>query len=187
MGPMYESKDNIDRRIEEHTKIFEAALPEVPAMESEIERSFLIDFQAIPYDLSTLVCHEIQQGYIAIDGETEVRLRLKDDDALITIKQGTGNVRKEHEYAIPSAEAPSLLAMAGDRIVTKTRYIISQDAYRIELDVFKGAHTGLILAEVEFADEASSDEFVAPAWFGQEVTEDTRYMNRNLAVHGLPQ
>ena len=77
--------------------------------------------------------------------------------------------------------------MAGDRIVEKTRYIIALDDCRIELDVFHGRHNGLILAEVEFADETSCDEFEAPEWFGQEVTEDSRYMNRNLAVNGLPQ
>jgi CYTH domain-containing protein len=43
-----------------------------------------------------------------------------------------------------------------------------------------------MLVEVEFASVEDSARFSPPEWFGPEVTEDERYKNRQLAVHGLP-
>ena len=40
-------------------------------------------------------------------------------------------------------------------------------------------------AEIEFPDEASARAFVAPDWLGRDVTEDSRYGNRVLAVDGI--
>ncbi len=56
----------------------------------------------------------------------------------------------------------------------------------IELDVFSGAHDGLVLAEVEFESSATLHAYEAPEWFGAEVTEDSRYNNAALALDGLP-
>jgi adenylate cyclase len=39
----------------------------------------------------------------------------------------------------------------------------------------------LIVAEIELREE--SDTFVRPAWLGEEVTTDPRYLNASLAVH----
>ena len=50
----------------------------------------------------------------------------------------------------------------------------------IELDVFHGKLSGLIMAEVEFDSTEDAREFVAPSWFIKEVTLDSRYQNANL-------
>ena len=47
--------------------------------------------------------------------------------------------------------------------------------------VFAGELTGLVFAEVEFPDETSAAEFVAPAWFVEDVTFDDRFKNGRLA------
>jgi CYTH domain-containing protein len=52
--------------------------------------------------------------------------------------------------------------------------------------VYSGALTGLMVAEVEFPSEEAARAFVPPAWFGREVTNDSRYKNRRLATEGLP-
>ena len=36
--------------------------------------------------------------------------------------------------------------------------------------------------EVEFKSLEDANSFVAPTWFGKEITEDVRYKNDNLAV-----
>ena len=41
-------------------------------------------------------------------------------------------------------------------------------------------------AEVEFGDQQAARAFVAPAWFGEDVTENDAYKNQRLAVEGLP-
>lgn len=51
-----------------------------------------------------------------------------------------------------------------------------------EVDVFKGKYTGLIYAEVEFADEAAAERFAEPSWFGEEVTHKAGYSNAELSL-----
>ena len=49
----------------------------------------------------------------------------------------------------------------------------------IEIDVFKGDHRGLVLAEIEFASKRALSDL--PDWLGKEVTDEERYYNANLA------
>ena len=56
----------------------------------------------------------------------------------------------------------------------------------IELDVYSGALTGLLVAEVEFGSEEAAGTFEPPAWFGTEVTDDARFKNQQLASVGAP-
>ncbi len=51
----------------------------------------------------------------------------------------------------------------------------------IEIDVYRGKHSGLVVAEVEFPDLATCREFKPPRWFGREVTSQNRYSNVRLA------
>ena len=53
--------------------------------------------------------------------------------------------------------------------------------YTIELDVFEGELAPLILAEVEFPSEEEANSFVAPEWFGEDVTYSNKYHNSNLS------
>jgi CYTH domain-containing protein len=59
----------------------------------------------------------------------------------------------------------------------------------LELDRYHGDHDGLITMEPEFTSEEQMNAFVLPDWAqgAVEVTHDSRYKNRNLALHGLPQ
>jgi len=49
---------------------------------------------------------------------------------------------------------------------------------------------GLSILECEFPDEETANDFELPEWIREhvieEVTEDERYQNKNLAVNGLP-
>ena len=42
--------------------------------------------------------------------------------------------------------------------------------------------SGLIVAEVEFDDPWGATAFIAPYWFGREVTDDPAYRNQRLAL-----
>lgn len=72
------------------------------------------------------------------------------------------------------------------RRIEKIRYQIDEGDQKIELNVFRGNLEGLVLAEVEFPSREKSEEFEPPDWFGEEVTEDIRYKNQNLAQKGAP-
>jgi len=49
------------------------------------------------------------------------------------------------------------------------------------VDEFFGANAGLVMAEIELQSE--DQPFSRPPWLGQEVTQDRRYYNSNLAGH----
>jgi CYTH domain-containing protein len=51
------------------------------------------------------------------------------------------------------------------------------------MDLFSGRYEGLVLAEVEFEDEASALAFTPPSWFGRDVTFSGEYQNSKLS-HG---
>jgi adenylate cyclase len=152
----------------------------------EIERKFLVAEQP---DLEGSEGVELEQGYLAVSdgrGGAEVRLRRKQDERLLTVKAGSGRTRNEEEIALDTDRFESLWPLTEGRRVAKTRHVIPHGEREIELDVYGGELDGLIVAEVEFPDEATADAFEAPAWFGEEVTGNQKYLNASLATEGLP-
>lgn len=152
----------------------------------EIERKFLV--VKLPENLDAYPKNEIVQGYLAIapDG-TEIRLRKKEDKYFQTVKTGGSKTRGEFETEITEEQFKIFWQATEGKRVEKTRYQIPCGDNVIELDVYHNNLKGLLSAEVEFKSEADGNTFVAPEWFGGEVTEDSRYKNQNLALHGIPQ
>jgi adenylate cyclase len=152
----------------------------------EIERKFLID--QVPPDLDARPSSRIDQGYIAIteDG-VEVRIRSYGSRSFLTIKSGGGEVRLEEEIEIDERRFRSLWPLTDGRRICKRRYRIpAENGATIELDVYDGALTGLVTAEVEFDSEDAAAGFTPPPWIGQEITEELAYKNQRLALDGLP-
>jgi adenylate cyclase len=154
-------------------------------MDVEIERTFLLP--GTPAEIEGAPAHPIAQGYLSVgeDG-TEVRLRRRGDRTLLTAKRGAGERRLEAEVEIPAAAFDELWPLTEGRRVEKERFVVAHGEHDVEVDVYAGALAGLVLAEVEFATEAQSAAFAAPAWLGREVTGDERYANRRLAIDGRP-
>jgi adenylate cyclase len=152
----------------------------------EIERKFLV--AQPPADLDRHPSTAIEQGYLAIgDDGTEVRIRRRDADATLTVKGSGARSRVEEELEIDGARFDRLWPLTEGRRIEKTRYEIpAGDGLTIELDVYRGALEGLVVAEVEFDSDAAADAFSGPAWLGREVTDDRRYKNQRLACDGLP-
>jgi CYTH domain-containing protein len=65
-------------------------------------------------------------------------------------------------------------------VIEKTRYKVTHGGFVWEVDVYGGAHEGLVIAEVELSDEGDAPDL--PAWLGAEVTGDPRYSNQFLAT-----
>lgn len=150
----------------------------------EIERKWLVDEP--PAQALAVPGDQVDQGYLAIaeDG-TEVRLRRRGDRCL-TVKSAGGLVRGEREVEVTSEQLEALWPATDGRRVEKRRHVLDGgDGARIELDVYAGALSGLIVAEVEFADADAAARFESPRWFGREVTGDPAYKNQRLAVDGL--
>ncbi len=150
----------------------------------EIERKFLLD--SLPPALAFARRTAMLQGYLALDGDTEVRVRRTAAGAKLTIKHGGGEVRVEEELVVDSRQADALWELTIGRRLQKSRREMRVDGVAVSVDEYAGALDGLIVAEVEFDDEQASAAFTPPAWFGREVTDDAGYKNRSLSVHGLP-
>jgi adenylate cyclase len=159
-------------------------MSDAPPSGVEIERKFLVD--RAPADLPA--GERIEQGYLAIGGDgVEVRLRRRGAATTLTVKSGPAMVRTEEEIPIDERRFDSLWPLTEARRVTKTRHLIPLAGdLAAELDVYSGAHEGLLTAEIEFPSLAASEAFRPPGWLGREVTGDTRFANQALALDGPP-
>ena len=153
----------------------------------ERERRFLVLDPPGGLDLSDAV--ELRQGYLAVDTERSVRIRdAGPKGCTLTVKVGSGAERTEIEWTIERAEFEAAWPHTEGRRIEKIRHRIptTDGPHLIELDVFGGGLDGLIIAEVEFDSPESLTGFTPPGWFGTEVTDDGRYSNASLALHGRP-
>lgn len=144
----------------------------------EIERKFLI--KKLPDNLTSYKARKIEQAYLCTD--PVVRMRRDNDDYYLTYKSKGMIVREEYNLPLTKEAYRHLLAKADGNIITKTRYEIPEkDNLTIELDVFEGKFDGLLLAEVEFASEEEALGYIPPEWFGEDVSNSTKYHNSTLS------
>lgn len=144
----------------------------------EIERKFLI--KKLPDNLTSYKARKIEQAYLCTD--PVVRVRRDNDDHYLTYKSKGMIVREEYNLPLTKEAYGHLLAKADGNIITKTRYEIPEkDNLTIELDVFEGKFDGLLLAEVEFASEEEALGYIPPEWFGEDVSNSTKYHNSTLS------
>jgi len=147
-------------------------------MALEIERKFLVTDDTWKPQVRKSIA--IKQGYLSTDPERTVRVRIKGNTGFLTIKGITRGIsREEFEYSIPSDQAEELLKLCLDAPIEKVRHEILVSGKLWELDVFEGANSGLVLAEIELAN--AEEAFDLPSWIGQEVSEDPRYFNAYLS------
>ncbi|MES2260532.1 MAG: CYTH domain-containing protein [Pseudomonadota bacterium] len=146
----------------------------------EIERKFLVT-----HDAWKQLGHPalLRQGYLSSDPQRVVRVRIEDDQAMLTIKgKNVGASRGEWEYPIPLADAQEFLDKLCQRpIIEKYRRRIPYAGFVWEVDEFLGVNAGLVVAEIELP--AEDQAFDKPDWVGEEVTHDARYLNSNLIKH----
>jgi adenylate cyclase len=148
-------------------------------MAKEIERKFLV--RGDGWQVQVTKATRLQQAYVASMDDRSVRVRLANGTAAtLTIKIGTSLIRDEFEYAIPASDAEELMQAAVGLVIRKTRHLVPLGGHTWEVDVFEGAHAGLVVAEVEL-DEAG-DTLELPDWLGEEVTGQFRYSNQALAT-----
>ena len=144
----------------------------------EIERKFLI--KKLPDNLTSYKARKIEQAYLCTD--PVVRVRRDNDDYYLTYKSKGIIVREEYNLPLTKEAYGHLLAKADGNIITKTRYEIPEkDNLTIELDVFEVKFDGLLLAEVEFASEEEALGYIPPEWFGEDVSNSTKYHNSTLS------
>jgi adenylate cyclase len=147
-------------------------------MGKEIERKFLVADDGWRDGAGEGTVY--QQGYLSLDPERTVRVRLAGQRGFLTVKGSSrGAARSEFEFEIPPGDAADMLDHLCLRpLIEKTRYRIAAGGKTWELDEFAGENDGLLLAELELRDEG--ERFEKPLWAGEEVTGDPRYYNATL-------
>jgi len=150
-------------------------------MATEIERKFLVTSDSWRQEANGGT--PFRQGYLIGSEKASVRIRIEGERANINIKSATlGVTRQEYEYAIPLDDAETMLdTLCEQPQIEKTRYLVPHEGHTWEVDVFAGDNEGLIVAEIELADE--DEAFARPSWLGEEVSDDTRYYNVCLVKH----
>ena len=159
----------------------------------EIERKFLMNagqldqlMMVTPSWRSTI----LTRGYLSISVDMGVIIvepftgKYREAFAMLTHKVGTGLSREETEVHIPINVAHELLTSAKGHIIKKVRFDFDLNGVHLEVDEFEARHTGLIIAEVEFASVEEANFWEPPLFFGREVTNSPQYSNHQLAFLG---
>jgi len=148
-------------------------------MAKEIERKFLVTGKSWRRGAGRGV--SIRQAYLALTDTTSVRVRIIGNArAFLAIKSSQpGASRVEFEYPIPVKDARALMKLRTGRVIKKRRHVVKAGKDCFEVDVFKGDHSGLVIAEIELSAERAP--FQRPEWLGKEVTGSKRYYNAHLA------
>lgn len=149
-------------------------------MGQEIERKFLVN-KAQWQQAEKPAGEHYRQGYLLLDPDKTIRVRLTPAKGFLTIKgKSTGATRAEFEYEIPMEEASALLDQFAIAELSKIRYTLTYKGKVWEIDEFLGDNAGLLVAEIEL--ESEEESFERPEWISEEVTTDARYYNANLTT-----
>jgi adenylate cyclase len=146
----------------------------------EIERKFTVS--SLPADVALGDGVMVRQGYLAM-APVEVRVRSSGQTGFTLTIKGPGTLQRvEVELPLDRTRFDDLWPLTEGRRIEKVRHRVPLGQHTGELDVYQGAHDGLIVAEVEFRDSGAAAAFKPPEWFGSEVTDDRRYKNAELAL-----
>ncbi len=172
----------------------------------EIERKFLP--LSLPEALSSYHHKKLTQGYLSV--APVVRVRQEGEEYFLTYKGGGLLAREEYNLPLTEEAFRHLLPKADGTVIEKTRYYLPlspkysplppeqsfdeeflsachNEGRLMELDVFSGGLSPLVMAEVEFPSTEAANAFLPPEWFGEEVTMDPAFHNGVLSRNGLPE
>ncbi|MFE5912201.1 CYTH domain-containing protein [Streptomyces wedmorensis] len=153
----------------------------------EIERKFLVATEwLVPTESPS---SHLRQAYLSPLGSgNEIRVRAKGDARLMTVKAPDENgdplVRREVEFPIADEVFEQLWVLAGQDRLSKRRWSVPLGGVTAVVDVYEGELAGLRVAEVEFDGVDAARAFEPPEWFGEELTGDPAWSNRELAARG---
>lgn len=126
----------------------------------------------------------IEQTYLAIDDTQELRIRRITDLAsgkmeyTHTFKNGNGIAREEIEYSITKSIYEQVAKAFGAVALTKNRITADWEGIIIEIDNYD--QIKLTVLEVEFQSEEEATSFIAPDWFGRDISAERQYSNKTV-------
>jgi adenylate cyclase len=145
----------------------------------EVERVFLL--KNLPEDLLEYKHIDIKIGDFTQDNDVDIlKIRQKGDKFELIKKEVITDLERK-EYVIPLTKSEfDLLFPVTIRKHTKKRFFYPLDKYTCEIDLYLEDMSGYARAEVEFKDAEEADDFVPPAWFGDEITSINHVIHEGL-------
>jgi adenylate cyclase len=143
----------------------------------ELERTYLL--KAIPEWLSAYPHKDLLDIYIPLESDHAlIRIRKHGDSMVIMKKELTHpwdlSSMEESVIHLTMEEFDALQQVPGKRI-HKHRYYVPYQGLTIEIDVFQENLQWLIMADVEFSDEATKENFQMPDFCLTEITQDVTF------------
>ena len=125
----------------------------------EQERKYLLKY--LPDGLTK---QRITQGYLMLEGNKNLRIRIVDDSiCYLTYKIfHSDEIRTEYEYQIPLNDGIEMLKSTNIK-VSKTRYKTTHNDLNVDIDIYDD---GKSIVEIEFDNELGS----LPDYFGNDIT-----------------
>lgn len=143
----------------------------------EIERKWILS--KLP-DVSNQVPIPYERHFLFIGEGIEVRIQKKGDKYEFERKVESNNLTRTGEkFEITEAEFNHFKQYAVGSIERES-YIVEG----ISVKVYKGKHSGLIRAEVEFSSEEEAERFKPLDWFGEEITDSPIGKDKKLSQLG---
>lgn len=150
-----------------------------------IRRKFIFD--SPPSLLATKPGVEIEQGYIVRERGRELRVRREATLYYLSSRDRSGPDVVGQEIRITKGQFEKLWPFTLGQRITRVRYVIKLDRFRMKIDEFTGEHAPLRMVEVFFPNAETSKAFKKPDFFGEEVTRREEYQTAEMAIHGAPE
>lgn len=150
-----------------------------------IRRKFIFD--SAPSLLATKPGVEIEQGYIVRERGRELRVRREANLYYLSSRDRSGPDVVGQEIRITEGQFEKLWPFTLGQRISRVRYVMKLDRFRMKIDEFAGEHAPLRMAEVFFPNAETSKAFKKPDFFGEEVTRREEYQTAEMAIHGAPE
>ncbi len=157
----------------------------------ELERWWIASIADLPFDLKKIPNSKIEQAYISYSPIVRVR-SVNKKKFIFCVKTKASQQEKgcqETEIIIKSNAFKALVKHSVGNVISKTRYEypyrFKNKTYKVEIDHFSNTQkvikTNEVKIEVEFSSLKTYNEFIAPSWFGKEVTGIKKFSNSSMS------
>lgn len=127
----------------------------------------------------------ITEGYFAPQAGRTSYVRIDGQDCHLVLVTTDGEGRaKEERTEVPRAHGDALLDVCSGKAAYE-RTTIPLGGRDVQIDRYV-TPPGLDIASVTFDDEAGAKAFLAPAWFGTDVSTEAGYDRHAVAIKGVP-
>ena len=126
----------------------------------------------------------VTEGHFPPHSERQSHVQLENGHASLILTTFDGNPEVTETTPLPSVHAEALLKVCTGTVVIE-RSAVRLASMHAFVDRFV-APGPLDLVSVEFATSTEAAGFQPPLWFGMEVSANERFLNREVALLGLP-